>query len=178
MSVWRANTRKQSIAAQLGAVAIAALTLFVSATSVADTHSGSGVDELSTAASTAVQQPGASGIAVLSAHATFDKYETRLDEAGQRVLDDLLEELKAFTRILSIRVIGHADARGQAADNLVLSFERAETMEKLLRERFQDVHITSTGAGETQPIADNATEEGRALNRRVELQVIALARNE
>lgn len=119
---------------------------------------------------------GGGAIAVLSAQATFDKYEVKLDPAGKRVLDNLLDELDTFTRILSIRVIGHADSRGGAEANLLLSFERAQTIERVLRQRFESTHITSTGAGETQPIADNATEEGRSLNRRVEVQVIALAR--
>lgn len=117
-------------------------------------------------------------VAVLSARAGFERYGIRLDPAGEDALDSLVDQLDEFPVVLSIRVIGHADSRGNSEINLKLSEERATQVANNLRERFPDTHVISAGMGDSQPIADNATAEGRALNRRVEIQVIAAARHE
>ena len=72
---------------------------------------------------------------------------------------------------LRIRIIGHADDSGTPAHNERLAHARAEHLRNALVERgAPQEHIIVVSAGSREPIADNATEEGRAMNRRVEVQ--------
>lgn len=72
--------------------------------------------------------------------------------------------------IQKIELIGHSDSTGSAAYNQILAEDRAQSVERHLRERFGDkVSIHSHGKGESEPIDSNFTEEGRAQNRRVTL---------
>jgi len=71
-----------------------------------------------------------------------------------------------------IRIQGHTDSIGSAAHNEKLSLERAEAVRDVLVSRGVDPRqILVEGAGSSRPIADNATAEGRAENRRVELHI-------
>jgi outer membrane protein OmpA-like peptidoglycan-associated protein len=70
---------------------------------------------------------------------------------------------------------GHTDAQGADAKNQVLSEQRAQAVLEYLKTKFTDLNperLTVKGYGETQPVADNATPEGRAQNRRVEFKVL------
>ena len=72
-----------------------------------------------------------------------------------------------------IRVEGHTDNVGDDGFNLTLSRNRAaEVMAYLVDQGVDAGRLTSEGFGDTQPIADNETEEGRATNRRVEFRII------
>ena len=72
----------------------------------------------------------------------------------------------------SIEIAGHTDSRGDSQRNLRLSKDRAEAVRQhLIRSGVSEDQITATGYGETQPIYDNATREGRRLNRRIEFRV-------
>jgi outer membrane protein OmpA-like peptidoglycan-associated protein len=71
----------------------------------------------------------------------------------------------------TIEVVGHTDSVGDEASNRQLSDERAAAVRSALVSRYgvDGARLTSRGAGESEPVADNATDAGRALNRRVEL---------
>lgn len=71
---------------------------------------------------------------------------------------------------IRIRVVGHTDADGTDQDNLTLSTRRSEAVKNLLVQAFgiAEARITTEGKGETEPVADNRTVEGKAQNRRVE----------
>ena len=71
----------------------------------------------------------------------------------------------------TIEVVGHTDSVGDDASNRRLSDERAAAVRSALVSRYgvDGARLTSRGAGESEPVADNGTEAGRALNRRVEL---------
>lgn len=72
----------------------------------------------------------------------------------------------------SIIVEGHTDSRGKASDNDTLSLKRAEAVRThLVSQGIPAEKIRATGLGSSRPVADNATAEGRANNRRVELIV-------
>jgi len=90
------------------------------------------------------------------------KFITRLDSFVQAI------RLKPFTRL---HITGHTDNYGTAAYNLKLSAERARTIKTFLVEKLMvnPGVIETTGDGETQPRATNATAAGRQLNRRVEI---------
>ncbi len=72
-----------------------------------------------------------------------------------------------------IEIAGHTDSRGDAAINLKLSQRRADAVRKYLVQSGVNLDwVKAIGYGETQPIADNATEAGRKANRRIELRVL------
>ncbi|MBP7463703.1 MAG: OmpA family protein [Bacteroidales bacterium] len=74
---------------------------------------------------------------------------------------------------LKVELSGHTDNIGNATDNQVLSEKRARAVKDfLVNEGCPDSLFTVVGYGMTQPVADNSTDEGRALNRRVELRFI------
>ena len=71
---------------------------------------------------------------------------------------------------LKISVEGHTDNVGNATLNRILSENRAKAvMNYLVTKGINTTRLTSKGWGQTKPIADNSTEEGKAKNRRVEL---------
>ncbi len=72
-----------------------------------------------------------------------------------------------------VQVFGHTDSMGRELYNLQLSIRRAEAVSEFLRSRGVALaRLTADGRGEAEPIADNATEAGRARNRRVEIIVL------
>lgn len=92
---------------------------------------------------------------------------------SRRVLDDLAEILR-FCGPLQIEIGGHTDSQGREEMNLDLSQQRADTVIAELRNRRVITSgFVATGYGETQPIGDNATEEGREENRRIEFSLIS-----
>ncbi len=95
----------------------------------------------------------------------------RLTPLAKIKLDGIAKQLLEYPDA-NILVVGHTDSRGSAASNKKLSIERAHAVANyLVRKGLEPSHIRYTGKGESQPIASNATEKGRALNRRVELIV-------
>lgn len=67
---------------------------------------------------------------------------------------------------------GHTDSDGSEAYNQTLSEKRAKSVENYLRAKNLDIaSLSSTGYGETRPIASNETTEGKAMNRRVEIKI-------
>ncbi|MEM7038693.1 MAG: OmpA family protein [Bacteroidota bacterium] len=92
-----------------------------------------------------------------------------LPESSFSGLDSLADHLTANPD-LAIRIEGHTDHIGKDDYNLRLSQSRAEGIQNyLLQKGIALSRMKATGKGETQPISDNATSEGRALNRRVEV---------
>jgi OOP family OmpA-OmpF porin len=95
-----------------------------------------------------------------------------LGDRDSVVLQDLVDKIKGIALEVVI-VTGHTDSTGSAAANQRLSLARAESVKKQLVARGIDPNrIYTEGKGPSQPIADNRTEEGRAKNRRVEVEVV------
>ncbi len=91
---------------------------------------------------------------------------------SQATLDKVAASLKARSDITSVSVIGHTDSSGAAAYNQSLSEKRAKSvMDYLVSQGVDAGVLSSKGMGESSPIADNGTAEGRAQNRRVELKL-------
>ena len=81
--------------------------------------------------------------------------------------------VKAHPESGKLRVEGHTDAQGKRASNVKLSQRRAAAVVKALVKRGVPAErLVAQGFGPDQPVADNATAEGRAKNRRVELRVV------
>jgi OOP family OmpA-OmpF porin len=87
------------------------------------------------------------------------------------VLDRAIATLKRYPE-LSVEVAGHTDDRGSNAYNQQLSARRAATVLKYLRDGGVSNTMSSRGYGESEPIASNATDDGRQQNRRVVLRVL------
>ena len=89
-------------------------------------------------------------------------------EVSHAVLDEAAAQILGEPRIRKIRIEGHASADGNDANNLSLSTRRARSVRQYLVTKGVPEHkLVSEGFGETKPIADNETAEGRAENRRV-----------
>jgi OOP family OmpA-OmpF porin len=71
----------------------------------------------------------------------------------------------------AVMVQGHTDSTGKSGNNHILSVKRSESVAKYLKSLNGQYKITSRGFGESQPIANNETRKGRAMNRRVDIIV-------
>jgi outer membrane protein OmpA-like peptidoglycan-associated protein len=88
-------------------------------------------------------------------------------------LDKVVQLLKENPTI-KIEIDGHTDNVGKPADNLTLSNNRAKAViNYFLYKGVAADRLSSKGFGETKPVADNTSEQGRAKNRRTELKVVA-----
>ncbi len=98
----------------------------------------------------------------------FEFASDELTEVGEGLLDELLVPLKEFSAV-PIEIAGHADTQGSPERNLELSFRRAQAVVVYFVEQGEDPNrFIAVGYGDTRPIADNSTEEGRQKNRRIE----------
>lgn len=107
----------------------------------------------------------------LSGGSHFDSGSAKLTYDGRNTLNRLAQDLNAFT-LRSIRVVGHTDSVGTAQSNLSLSYARANSVADYLSSRGVNRQLINTqGLGESRPIADNRSNQGRAQNRRVEITI-------
>jgi len=102
---------------------------------------------------------------------TFDTGSPRIRPESREQLDNIAAILQAYPNV-DMKIGGFTDNVGGANENLVLSKERADAIKsELARRGVAGNRLTSEGYGEQYPIGDNSTEEGRARNRRVSMQV-------
>jgi OOP family OmpA-OmpF porin len=112
-----------------------------------------------------------------AADAFFDFDKSVLKPAGKAKLDDLVSKVKGINLEVIIAV-GHTDSIGTDAYNQKLSVRRAESVKAyLISKGIEKNRIYTEGKGEKQPVADNKTKEGRAKNRRVEIEVVGTRKN-
>lgn len=96
-----------------------------------------------------------------------------IESAGKEILDGVGNFLKAYPDN-KVLVQGHTDSTGKQAANQAVSEKRAQKVREYLV-AYQNIspgRITAEGAGQANPVATNASEAGRALNRRVEIHVL------
>ena len=99
----------------------------------------------------------------------FDSSSSVLKPYVRALLDIAGDYAKAHPSVV-LTVVGHADTRGSAQNNLALSLERANRIiEYLLQRGVDKAQLRGEARGETEPVADEGTLEGLAANRRVEL---------
>ena len=126
--------------------------------------------------------PAAAAAAVSSkvtyaADAFFDFDKSVIKPEGKAKLDDLVGKVKAINLEVIIAV-GHTDSVGSDAYNQKLSLRRSQAVKAYLVSKGIDkTRIYTEGKGEKQPVADNKTKEGRAKNRRVEIEVVGSRKN-
>jgi outer membrane protein OmpA-like peptidoglycan-associated protein len=108
----------------------------------------------------------------LASDVLFTSGSADLYPGGRDKLRNLAAVLNRYPRTL-IQIAGHTDSRGSEQSNLDLSRRRAQAVaDELIADGVSRVRITTRGLGESQPIATNDTPEGRAQNRRVEINVV------
>jgi len=102
----------------------------------------------------------------------FDTNKYELKPQSKTELGKLISFLNA-NKNLKIEIGGHTDNVGSDTDNQLLSENRAKAVYNYLSEKgIETERLSFKGYGELQPIADNNTEEGRALNRRTEFMIV------
>ena len=107
-----------------------------------------------------------------AADAFFDFDKSVLKPEGKAKLDDLVGKVQGINLEVVIAV-GHTDSVGSDAYNQALSVKRSEAVKAyLVSKGIEKNRVYTEGKGEKQPVASNATKEGRAKNRRVEIEVI------
>lgn len=102
----------------------------------------------------------------------FESGSATLTAAGAAILDELVA---AWSQVGNrpVQIVGHTDSAGGHEKNVALSYARASAVKTYLVSRGINAStVTAQGAGPDQPIADNATVEGRARNRRIEFRVL------
>lgn len=111
-------------------------------------------------------------VKIVLQNVTFELNSSVLTGTSMAVLDEVATSLKSRSDIESIQVIGHTDSTGAADYNQSLSEKRAKAVADYLESQGVDGGLLSSkGMGESQPIADNSTKDGRSMNRRVEFLV-------
>ncbi|CDF97006.1 MULTISPECIES: OmpA family protein [unclassified Pseudomonas] len=110
-------------------------------------------------------------IVVRDVHFEFNK--STLTAADKEVLSGVATRLKQESSTAQLRVTGHTDSVGSNAYNQRLSEKRANSVVQYLVESGvpRASFVSVAGAGESQPVADNKTAEGRAMNRRTEIKI-------
>jgi len=113
----------------------------------------------------------------MTGEALFDHDKSNLKPAGMKALDDLAASLSQYQRVDHIVVTGFTDSQGSEQYNQGLSERRANAVKAyLVSKGVPDALIETRGMGEMHPVADNKTKEGRAKNRRVEIDIQATER--
>jgi len=100
----------------------------------------------------------------------FNSGSSRLTDDSLTIIDNIAEAMNACPGGL-LAIYGHTDSAGGASGNLRISQARADAVAAALAERgVNEANLGTQGFGESRPIADNSTAEGRATNRRIEFK--------
>ncbi len=125
----------------------------------------------------AVVAPPAVVKVVYAADTFFDTAKSVIKADGKAMLDDLSSKVKGLNLEVIIAV-GHTDNTGTPKHNQGLSVRRADSVKAyLISKGIEKNRVYTEGKGETQPVADNKTKEGRAKNRRVDIEVVGTRAN-
>ena len=102
----------------------------------------------------------------------FDTNKYNINAASQETLNKLIGVFKEYPDT-NILVVGHTDSQGPEDYNMTLSKNRAYAVTNYLTQNgISQGRLTTNWFGETQPLYDNATAEGRAKNRRVNIAIL------
>lgn len=102
-------------------------------------------------------------------HINFDTDKATLKQDGREIVQEIVKALQNKAD-LKIAINGYTDNSGSKAHNLLLSKERAKTIQnEIVKAGIAKDRLTAEGFGQDHPISDNTNEDGKAKNRRVEL---------
>ena len=114
----------------------------------------------------------------MPSNVTFAVDSSAIQPAFQTTLGNVANTLSQYEKSY-VDVLGHTDSTGSDAYNQALSERRAEAVANFLANSgVQRARLATRGYGESQPIASNATEEGRAANRRVEIKIVPISQDD
>jgi outer membrane protein OmpA-like peptidoglycan-associated protein len=106
----------------------------------------------------------------------FDVDKARIQRRSYKLLTQVADVLKENPHIELVRIEGHTDDQGPDDYNLKLSQRRADAVRDfLMKKGVEGERLVAVGFGETQPVADNETRDGREQNRRVEFEIARIA---
>lgn len=109
---------------------------------------------------------------IMPANITFATGQAYITSGFYNTLDDIAGVLNKYEKTL-LSIEGHTDSQGTAQFNQNLSEQRAGSVKQYLANKnISSSRLKTIGYGESRAIADNMTANGRALNRRVEIQII------
>jgi len=112
---------------------------------------------------------------IMPGNITFESGGSNLSNSFYAVMDSVVLVVQEFDKTIIVTA-GHTDSKGSDSYNQLLSERRATTVSGYLRHKgVVEARLETIGFGEKQPIADNATAEGRALNRRVEISLFPIS---
>ncbi|HEX2676063.1 MAG TPA: OmpA family protein, partial [Polyangiales bacterium] len=128
--------------------------------------------KLAAAAALSVKEESRGTVIVLPGSVLFTSGKAELTPEAQQKLGLVADTISPQAKNHDITVEGHTDSKGTPESNQVLSESRARAVADFLISRgVPPQSITSVGIGQNRPVADNATAEGRANNRRVEIVI-------
>jgi len=134
-----------------------------------------GCDGVPVAVQTPVVAPTATKV-VLNADTFFDFDKDTLKPEGRQVLDQVAAQVDTLN-LETLIAVGHTDSIGSEQYNQGLSERRANSVKNyLVGKGISSDRIYTEGKGESSPVASNATREGRAQNRRVEIEIVGTRR--
>lgn len=111
---------------------------------------------------------------IMPGNITFETGGHGLNNGFYEVLDSVIIVLQEYNQTIIV-IAGHTDSQGSASSNQALSERRASSVHNyLVSKQVAEARIDAVGFGEEHPVADNGTDEGRALNRRVELSLVPI----
>ena len=111
---------------------------------------------------------------IMPSNITFASGGSTLSNSFFEVMDSVVLVIQEFEKTIIVSA-GHTDSQGSESSNQGLSEQRANAVADYLRQKgVVEARIETIGFGETQPVADNGTAEGRALNRRVEISLFPI----
>ncbi|SEJ77953.1 Outer membrane protein OmpA [Sphingobium sp. AP50] len=160
----RRDRTEKILGAGIGAVAGAGIGAYMDAQErkLREQTAGTGVDVIRDGDNLLLRMP--SGI-------TFAYNKADVQPQFQPTLNEVASVLAQYPKTY-IDVLGHTDSDGSDAYNQTLSERRAQSVaDYLVSKGVQSARLATRGYGESQPIASNATEEGKAANRRVEIKI-------
>ena len=114
----------------------------------------------------------------MPSNVTFGVDSSAISPTFQTTLSNVADTLSRYEKSY-VDVLGHTDSTGSDAYNQSLSERRAESVANFLANSgVQRARLATRGYGESQPIASNSTEEGRAANRRVEIKIVPIEQDD
>ena len=136
----------------------------------AESRESEALQKLAQAAALSVKEEARGTVIVLPGNVLFSSGEYQLTAEARTKLSMIADTLRPQAEEHAIVVEGHTDSRGTPLANETLSEKRARAvMEFLAMRGVRSSALTAVGIGQARPIADNATADGRASNRRVEI---------